>query len=74
MSGGPFFRAVPVFDTLSRDRVGGFPSGAAERPEMLNGGGGLGHLVAATRALRPGWVVLATGSVMRGVSARGLAT
>jgi hypothetical protein len=41
------FRAVPVFDTLSRDRVGGFSSGAAERLETLNSGGELGRVVAA---------------------------
>lgn len=41
------FRAVAVFDTLSRDRVGGFSSGAAERLKTLNSGGELGRGVAA---------------------------
>jgi len=41
------FRAVSVFDTLSRDRVGGFSSGVPERLETLNSCGELGRLVAA---------------------------
>jgi hypothetical protein len=41
------FRAVPVFDTLSRDRGGGFSSGVAERLKTLNSGGELGRGVAA---------------------------